>query len=77
MNISYSNNSKCPACGTSFHCSCLEGTYPAHCWCYEYEKVNLKDEFESCLCPNCITKTSEQHKMEKIIKEKNGLINLD
>jgi hypothetical protein len=45
----------CPACGKQFHCSTS-----SKCWCYEHQLPDelldkLKNEFEGCLCPECIS----------------------
>ncbi len=47
-------DSKCPKCGKSFHCSTS-----SKCWCYEYdvptEKMEwIQDRFQGCLCPECL-----------------------
>ena len=47
----------CPKCGNEFSCSKSKS-----CWCYAYD-VNtevmekLADEYDSCLCPECIEKS--------------------
>ncbi len=51
--------STCPKCGSKFHCSTS-----GKCWCVELyvppEKMEqIRREFDSCLCPNCLKEYSE------------------
>ncbi len=50
----------CPRCGQSFICYCS-----VDCWCFEIsipEKLNeyLENNYESCLCENCIRELKEE-----------------
>ncbi len=50
---------KCPSCGRFFEC---KGT--DDCWCESYlihrkEYFRLTQEFNDCLCPECLKKYSE------------------
>lgn len=47
----------CESCGESFSC----GSKIGKCWCFDIEigeetLANLKEDFKSCLCPNCLIK---------------------
>jgi hypothetical protein len=47
---------KCEACGKKFGC----GAQTGKCWCFEIETdeetlAELKENFQNCLCPDCLT----------------------
>jgi len=54
MKVILIDKETCPKCGIKFDCG-----KSGKCWCYEYE-VNpsvlekINDEFDSCLCPDCL-----------------------
>lgn len=46
---------KCESCGEEFSCGAKSGK----CWCFEIELkpetlIELRDEFKSCLCDDCL-----------------------
>lgn len=50
----------CPNCGNDFLCS-----PSGKCWCFEVyvspEKLKvIQDNFDSCLCPDCLNKFSKE-----------------
>lgn len=50
---------ECASCHTEFSC----GAKAENCWCFEInlsdEKLaKLRDDFENCLCRNCLSKES-------------------
>ncbi|MBK6965567.1 MAG: cysteine-rich CWC family protein [Bacteroidales bacterium] len=51
----------CPRCGRQFECLHSEG-----CWCYNYTispeyAEKLSNEFNYCLCPECLPIFAENH----------------
>lgn len=50
----------CESCGEDFSC----GANADKCWCFEVDLksetlADLREDFESCLCRNCLTKKVE------------------
>jgi len=56
-----SENAVCESCGEEFFCGASVGK----CWCFDVELkaetlTELREDFESCLCWNCLVKTSKE-----------------
>lgn len=54
------NPLNCESCGEPFECGAKTG----NCWCFEVELdaeklAKLREEFESCLCRECLEKSKE------------------
>lgn len=49
-------NTKCPKCETEFCCRSVEKT----CWCFDIDYMKISDEYDLCLCKNCLMQVKDQ-----------------
>lgn len=62
-----SEKSICESCGKEFHC----GANVGKCWCFDVELkaetlAELREDFKSCLCENCLLKRNSKVNFGKI-----------